>query len=649
MFFKTPMLRIKNLTVSLEENVLCKNQNLDIDKGLCVIVGEHGSLRSALGFMYTNSSAYDIAGLDFYADFELDRQKMTYNELKRHLNPFIHFDMEDTVGNSLMFVNYDLYEDILRDFKLDSVRNKRIIDLNVSLFKVWEMAIAAASQSKIVYVTFPFVSEKKVNYYIRKLKKYLKDVDSYIFLEVYDNFKIDFENALVVREGKISSIAFSKKRNHKRLYSILMNEFKIDEVKIEKRDNTISRSKDFYGAYITNIESSTMLYSSFENTPDVVVLKKGLLESVTCAICELTSKVFLSVKFIFLIFLRMILNVFFLRIGRDGLIVILRRSFIFLMRKIKNQNKTNRLSDLYTSLGVLTYFYLLLRFLRPIILCCIYVLTRVCDFAFALLFTLAFEGFIVAVFYVLVVLRNTKASYNNCSRKLYIFPYQSCMFSLKDFVLNLNKNLFTRVGGCHTLFRIVEVFRNVLWNVFLSVSYNRAFSFYKWSSVARNINAKNVILNFYEAGARPLTILEFNVISVVLMGTVLYSNYTLIEEDEIFIKESLYVTIHPLTYYVFVLSYCFISTLPLLFFSLLTNSLAVVSVYFNVVFFSSFFNTFINSKLKIIIISLLMIYNFIFSRNFTNFFIPQLPGILHYILYPLMNYVLFCVFLTLFI
>ncbi|KAF9763678.1 hypothetical protein NGRA_1128 [Nosema granulosis] len=639
------MLKIKNLTMSLEENVLCKNQEIHLTKGVCAVVGEHGSLRNALGVMYTNSSAYNMVGLDFQADFELGRRHMQYETFKRYLNPYIHFDMEDTVENTLIFVNYKLYEEIIRDFKLADVRNERVVDLNVSMYKIWEMAIASASQAKIVYVSQPFTSRKKFRYFLKKMKKYLQIVGSYIFVELHDVIEFDFDNALVIRDSSVKSIALRKDSKYKKLHNILLNERCQEKNKKISKKDAIRNSKDFYAAYITNTETSSVLYSSFENNPDIFERRQSFLQTFCSTSFELLTKFTATLRIMFFILIRIVCNIFYIRIESGGIITMLKRSIIFLIRKVKDGNKTDRLSDLYTSLGVLTYFYFITRFFKSIILTCIYILTRACDIVFAVIFALAFEGFVVGIVYLFMVCKNTKHSKTFISQgKFCIVPYQNHLMITKGVLLKINSALFVR-GGDYVLVKINEMCKNFVWNILLTISCKKARSLYNWTSILRNITARDLFQSFYEAGTRSLSSFEFKIISSIIIGSVLYSNYTLVEEDEIFIRETLYVTIHPLTYYIFIISYCLISTLPLFIFSLITFSTNLLSVYFNVIFGCTLLNTFFNSRLKIIIISLIVILNFLFPQNILS----QISSYKFVIANIIVNYGLFCILLTLFI
>ncbi|EOB14526.1 hypothetical protein NBO_26g0011 [Nosema bombycis CQ1] len=202
-------------------------------------------------------------------------------------------------------------------------------------------------------------------------------------------------------------------------------------------------------------------------------------------------------------------------------------------------------------------------------------------------------------------------------------------------------------GECFFITNFNEIRADFWIRFYFSLCFQCTMSFYNSIGFSANLSLKRVLLCFYETWCRSLSNFESNSISLIMIFSVLSFNYNLIAEDLDFLRENLYITIHPFTYYVYILTHTFVSTLPIFIFSLFT-SFSFLLIYYNLLLISSILNSFNNMSFKVIIISILMILQFLFPHGFgLNILYSQLiPNIICGIIKLVVSYSTFCVFIS---
>lgn len=215
-------LRIENIEISVDDEILCTAQRLEA-RGLCGVVGAHSELRRALLSLLTRPAAPDIANLKFCGDIFCDDSPVEYSELLCMMNPFTMFYSEETVSSSLEFVNFFGAKSLMAVFDLARLQNIPISRLSVSESRAWEAAVNVASNSKIIVLKDFQTAHEQKKRYLSFLRDHARVQRCIIFVEIDCALESEFDGCIVVGQDSLECIDLTSNAGTSRSQDIFLH------------------------------------------------------------------------------------------------------------------------------------------------------------------------------------------------------------------------------------------------------------------------------------------------------------------------------------------------------------------------------------------------------------------------------------------
>ncbi|EEQ82453.1 hypothetical protein NCER_100827 [Vairimorpha ceranae BRL01] len=203
------MLRIQNLSMRIEDEIICFNQHFEV-KGVCSVVGRHNKLRECLISIFSNSVSKYIHGLDFDMKVFFKGVNIKKNRFIFLLCPYTLLNAKDNIEDILYFVNKDLAEQVIKDFRLHKFRYLSINELSPSIFNILEIAIGICSCSSVLYFSLNPDPYRNKYFYLKLLQKYAILNEAVIFVEG-ELLNVDnFDSYLLIKDNSIFSFIIGK-------------------------------------------------------------------------------------------------------------------------------------------------------------------------------------------------------------------------------------------------------------------------------------------------------------------------------------------------------------------------------------------------------------------------------------------------------
>ncbi|KAG5859623.1 hypothetical protein KMI_05g08050 [Encephalitozoon hellem] len=230
-------LRIENVEITMEGVVVCRGQRI-LAVGIYGIVGLYNTLRDAFMASMTVPAATD-SNLKFHGRIFFEGNLISYNELRRMMNPFVMFYSCESVQSSLEFVNLSKVKDMIDIFDLEEIKKLPISKLTVSESRRWEAATSVASESKVIVLRnfhTPYEDTKK---YISFLGKYARSNRAVILVEVDSPSEYDLDGCVIIGKNNFECINFRVKKDLCRYKEVLFESLlKSLEVKCNDKKET---------------------------------------------------------------------------------------------------------------------------------------------------------------------------------------------------------------------------------------------------------------------------------------------------------------------------------------------------------------------------------------------------------------------------
>lgn len=203
------VLRIENIEISVDGDVLCRGQRLSLG-GLYGVVGLHNRLRASLLSLMTRSAVLDVVNLKFSGDIFFEDIPMEYGELQGMMNPFVMFYSDESVRSSLELANFSDVERLMGVFDLARVQSLPISRLSVSESKAWEAAINVASGARIIVLKDFQSSYESRRRYLSFLRRHAGVHRCVILAELEFPLEHELDGCVLVGRDTLRCVSFSE-------------------------------------------------------------------------------------------------------------------------------------------------------------------------------------------------------------------------------------------------------------------------------------------------------------------------------------------------------------------------------------------------------------------------------------------------------
>jgi hypothetical protein len=201
-------LKIESVEITVDGELLCTGQKLKIS-GIYGITGAHSRLRRSLISLMTRTPQPDLPNLQIYGKMCYDGYPITYSELKEMTNPYVAFNLHETVRSSLEFVNFSVADELMAEFNLTGLQDLELAKLNIAESKAWEAAINIAAEPKVIVLNELFCGHSQGKEYLSIIRRHQRNLNFTALLEVEGEIERELDGLVIVKERGFECISLA--------------------------------------------------------------------------------------------------------------------------------------------------------------------------------------------------------------------------------------------------------------------------------------------------------------------------------------------------------------------------------------------------------------------------------------------------------